>query len=292
MERRFFILCLLSFIMFAEGSSWMTAGGLGPCLVRPEHSQSASNDNSLRNCPTFLAGTLLVFGRATDLLRHDDNDKVVVAMFTVVLAISTIGLWLATINLWRAGERQISAVEVANRISRENMIGARRAWLSVENVKLIHPTRFAEDGFLLRVEATVKNLGQTPATSVRLDFESYYAIENIENFPAANERVLSRSRKSPKQLGTAIFPQDTLVQREMWDDEQKKIEKSINILPDGKRTAALMVFVTVSYLVVGDEKRHVTHHAHGLLNIPIGTEVADGQAILLAPEPFIAGEID
>src|SRR6266852_2159167 len=106
MERRLSLLCVLSFLIFAEGMSWITAGGLGPCLVKPEHSEQAPNSNEHQDCPTFLAGTLLTFERGVDWIKHDDNDKAVVAGFTVVLAISTIGLWLATIKLWKAGEAQ------------------------------------------------------------------------------------------------------------------------------------------------------------------------------------------
>jgi hypothetical protein len=222
----------------------------------------------------------------------DKAGGIITAFATIAIAIFTLTLKRATDKLWAAGERQISAVEDANLISRESIVAARRAWLSVEDVKFIHPTRFTGEGFLLRVEATVKNLGQTPATSVRVDFESYYANENIENFPSANERVISRTRKSPRQLGTTIFPQDTLIQRLVWADDQNKIEKSITTRPNGERYGGLMVFVTVSYLIVGDEKRHVTHHTHGLLNIRIGTELAEGQHIDLPTEPFLAGAID
>src|ERR1700682_199159 len=125
MERRVFFLCLLSFLMFAEGLSWMMAGGLGPCLVKPEHSQQSTNHDNHQDCPTFLAGTLLVFERGADILKRDDNDKAVVAGFTVVLAISTIGLWLATNRLWRAGETQrLLAEDTAER--------QLRAYVSVE----------------------------------------------------------------------------------------------------------------------------------------------------------------
>jgi hypothetical protein len=99
MERRVFFLCLLSFLMFAEGLSWWTAGGLEPCLVKPEHSQQAANDNEHEGCPTFFAGSLLTFERGFDWIKHEDNDKAVVAGFTIVLAISTIGLWFATITV-------------------------------------------------------------------------------------------------------------------------------------------------------------------------------------------------
>lgn len=94
--------------MFAEGLSWFTAGGLGPCLIEPEHSQQAADDNGHKDCPTFFAGMLLSFERGFEWIKRDDNDKAVVAGFTIVLAISTIGLWFATNRLWAAGERQLT----------------------------------------------------------------------------------------------------------------------------------------------------------------------------------------
>ena len=107
MEKRSGFLCLLCFLLFAEGLSWWTADGLGPCLIQPEHSEQAADDDQKQDCPTFFAGSLLIGERGFEWIKSNDNDKGVVAGFTIVLAISTIGLWLATIDLYRAGERQI-----------------------------------------------------------------------------------------------------------------------------------------------------------------------------------------
>jgi hypothetical protein len=155
MERRIFFLCLLSFLMFAEGVSWFTAGGLGPCLIEPEHSQQAADNNEHEDCPTFFAGTLLGFQRGFDWIKRDDNDKGVVAGFTVVLAISTIGLWLATNRLWDAGERQLGHLsDTAERQLRAYIMAIRG------RVKTF------EIGKPVKVQATFKNTGQTPAYEV------------------------------------------------------------------------------------------------------------------------------
>jgi hypothetical protein len=55
-----------------------------------------------------LPESLLLYQRGFEWIKHDDNDKAVVAAFTIVLALSTIGLWLATNKLWEAGERQLA----------------------------------------------------------------------------------------------------------------------------------------------------------------------------------------
>lgn len=157
MERRVFFLCLLSFLMFAEGLSWMMAGGLGPCLVEPEHSQQAANDNHHHDCPTLIAGTRLNLQRGFEWIKRDDNDKAVVAGFTIVLAISTIGLWLATIKLWRAGETQRNLAED----TAERQL---RAYVSVEaggNGRQRKGARF-------EFKPTIINNGLTPAEDVQI----------------------------------------------------------------------------------------------------------------------------
>jgi hypothetical protein len=103
----FFVFC---YFLFAEFLSWVTASWPGPCLIQRDHQE----------CPTFIAGIILTTEMASDFIKHNDHDKVIVAAFTAVLALSTIGLWLATVslqrttnNLWRAGERQIAVAQQA-----------------------------------------------------------------------------------------------------------------------------------------------------------------------------------
>jgi hypothetical protein len=155
MERRVFFLCLLSFLMFAEGLSWIMAGGLGPCLVAPEHSEQAAKNDNHQDCPSFFAGTLLVFERGAEVLKRNDNDKAVVAGFTIVLAISTIGLWLATNRLWTAGERQLSHLsDTAERQLRAYVLPIRA---TAKVMKL---------GHVPEITVQLKNSGQTPAYGV------------------------------------------------------------------------------------------------------------------------------
>jgi hypothetical protein len=90
--RDLLLLCLCYFV-FAEGLSWITASWPGPCLVQEENYDEGSNK---KNCATFVAGMVTVTGRAIEIIKSHDNDKAIVAFFTIVLAISTIGLWVAT----------------------------------------------------------------------------------------------------------------------------------------------------------------------------------------------------
>ena len=93
---------------FRSGFELVDRRRMGPCLVQVEPSGQASANKEEHDCPTFFAGSLLLYQRGFEWIKHDDNDKAVVAAFTIVLALSTIGLWLATNKLWEAGERQLA----------------------------------------------------------------------------------------------------------------------------------------------------------------------------------------
>jgi hypothetical protein len=216
-------------------------------------------------------------------------------VFTGAVALFTLLLVGATVLLYKAGEKQRASSERiaadANAVSRETLNASRRAWLSVDDVKFVHPTRFTEDGFIFRASATIKNLGQTPAMAVWVGFETFYS-ENGERYVDARHRITTNARQHPGVGGVTIFPQDTLVQTELFGDAKEVVAKAINTRPDGQRKAGLMLFVTVSYKIIGDKDRHITHHVHDFLNIPMGLMVADGQSIDLPAQPFLAGEID
>src|SRR5580700_349525 len=124
MSRRSVFLLCLCYLIFAEGLSWITVSWPG-CLVQEENQQEASNQTDQKNCATFLAGMVIVAGRAVDVIKRDDNDKAIVAAFTIVLALSTIGLWTATLRLWGA------ARDTAEQQSKDTEI-IQRAYISVE----------------------------------------------------------------------------------------------------------------------------------------------------------------
>jgi len=107
-QTRLLLLLIFGFLAFAEASSWVTASWPGDCLVNPEQGPRSSNDANQKDCPTFIAGSLILLKRADRVIgRHD---KSIVAVFTVVLAVSTIGLWIATLDLFRAGEKQMQLI--------------------------------------------------------------------------------------------------------------------------------------------------------------------------------------
>jgi hypothetical protein len=238
MERRLFFLCLLSFLLFAEAVSWLTAGGLGPCLIKPEHGQQSANDNEHKDCPTFFTGSLIVFERGFDWVKHDDNDKAVVAGFTIVLAISTIGLWFATNALWRAGEKQFGllsetaasqsrdmqesirvsteyarAAVLAAEVAEKQLILADRPWIDF-HVATTGDLKFFEDKCEIGLEISVRNVGRTPAFKVK------YSLEMLGSFNAASGRhrqLIARAKDTQlSSSGATIFPNEKVAEELWW----------------------------------------------------------------------------
>jgi len=213
-----------------------------------------------------------------------------IAVLTGVLAFSTIGLWVTAILAGRKQSRDmvasIAAAEAANKINREIMIASRRAWLSIDDAKLKHPTAFAADGITFAVNITVKNHGQTPATSVFVKFESYFPKSSSEKFAAAESRFKAQLRAHPIELGDLLFPQDTLIQGQTWWAD-------VAGAPIGTPPSdVFIIFIGVSYRIAGDKAAHITHHAHSTLIAPVGTAVPLGSLIDLPRMPFAAGEAD
>jgi hypothetical protein len=188
--------------MFAEALSWVMAGGLGPCLVKPEHSQQSANNNEHQDCPTFFAGTLLTFERGADILKRDDNDKAVVAGFTIVLAISTIGLWLATNRLWEAGERQLS--HLSNTAERQL-----RAYIAVSEVKIL----YADGEWQPNIRVTYQNYGQTPAYEVENGIGYFFQIAGTPSFKDLRQKDTRTMYLAPSQDRTT----SAIVTQAQWN---------------------------------------------------------------------------
>jgi hypothetical protein len=243
--KQVWFLWLLSFLLFAEALSWWTAGGLGPCLIQPEHNQQTANDDKEQDCPTFFAGSLLLSQRGVEWIKSNDNDKAVVAGFTIVLAISTIGLWFATIDLYKAGERQIeflresseaqgrdmqASVSAAQRSADAAMlsIGADRAWITFDEIFIDEATNGQIDGVpferAIMVQVRWKNTGRTPAiksntfiTHSIIGFDDNVAAfqsippENGHGIIGIGTTVLTAMRVFPDEQRRSIFDRQTAI---------------------------------------------------------------------------------
>ena len=56
----------------------------------------------------------------------------------------------------RDAEIAANAAAEGNKINRENFVAMRRAWITLDDAKLIAATTFSEDGFRIIAQATIK----------------------------------------------------------------------------------------------------------------------------------------
>ena len=209
-----------------------------------------------------------------------------------VTAIATGFIAWFTWTLWQSSEKSWLASRRSADIAERALIASNRAWLSIEDVKLIHPTKIAEDKIIFRVSATIKHHGETPATSVWMAFESYFIEENETPFIAAQEQFRAKLRGHWSQMGESLFKSDTFTMCQLWADGPDKIKKAITTRPSAERRANFTIFIGVSYRVVGDQQAHITQYAYSMLNVLVGTEIPQGKEIDLPRQPFLAGQID
>lgn len=235
------------------------------------------------------------------------NDKFLVAFgtlilaaFTVILGLATAGLWWATRNLVKEGRRasegQVRLAQEANRISQKALIAGRRAWLAIhEDVKLLPPSRFGEDGAICRVEFSIKNFGQTPALNVLMDVQSAFLAEGMK-FQESLGSFTSEMRNRIKAgiPGHMIFPNDTATLALLWEVPGEVVAKNIIVNEaDGAKRLGVFFFVGVSYKVVGDGEPHLTYGIYQILNMRVESGPIEIREPLVVPEdPFMGGEAD
>jgi hypothetical protein len=206
-----FILCLC-YLLFAEGLSWIAASGPPPCLIQVEHTQELGNQGDQKYCATFFAGMIIVVERTVDIIKSHDNDKAIVAAFTIVLGLSTIGLWIATFGLqrstkklWEAGEKQIS-------LAQQDFSATHRPWVSVQVLIGPRGIYFDVNGANLDLVFICKNTGSTPAIGVWVEVQPFLqrpGRQELEEQRRACDALRSRPYH-PMAPGTTIFPGDTV----------------------------------------------------------------------------------
>jgi hypothetical protein len=153
-------------------------------------------------------------------------------IFTGAVALFNGMLVGATVLLWKAGERQLklieanaaeqsrdmkTSIEVAKKsadaakaaaeIGQKALIETDRPWISVE-AKIVGPLRFSENGIEITINVSLKNVGRSPATFVRLIRPEVF-VDVIE----ANSECDEISRKYMSALlgwGVVLFPKEIL----------------------------------------------------------------------------------
>jgi hypothetical protein len=191
-------------------------------LVAPEHSQQATHDNEQPDCPTFFAGSLLLGQRGFEWVKHDENDKAVVALFTVVLALSTIGLWLATNRLWQSADETAKAQERDTRI-------LQRAYINVVPKGL----RLRIDGSSVIGHVGIHNAGNLPASNlswfVNIDWNSN---DRLDVFPLGEGKgkiVITPGTETTRGSGASILLQDLLTACRAAEISQRELQEPVYI---------------------------------------------------------------
>lgn len=234
------------YLAAAELASCLPSYSFSCILVSDENNAKGYSGN--QSCAA-VQEAIFRFLRFIWVNANHDNIN---AFAAIAVAVFTFTLWRSTVKLWETGEKQIAVAESANSLNREISVASRRAWISIEDVKLIHPTKFMEDGIVFRVQVVTKNLGQTPATSVWIDFESYFSENISEKFTDAERRFKDKLRAHPVELGELLFPGDTNTYWQGWADGIEKIKDAIGTRPSGEKRIGFTVFIGLSYRIVGD----------------------------------------
>jgi hypothetical protein len=87
-----------------------------------------------------------------------------------------------------------NAAQKSADLAERALVTSRRAWLSIDDFKIISPTELTEQGARIRVKFTVKNLGDTPAT--RFWFNATHWLHALgEPYMAARDQFIATMRK-------------------------------------------------------------------------------------------------
>jgi hypothetical protein len=135
-----------------------------------------------------------------------------------------------------------------------------RPWVYATNpLTMITPLYFDENGGHLLLQFTIKNVGKTPARFARLDGHMFSRDKMF--YPTiAWANCEKRSQTPTKSLidGIAVFPNDQVVQRHLWEMSTKDIETLKT-----KKAFTTMLSVCVDY-IGGDGQHHQSRSLYEL----------------------------
>lgn len=171
------------------------------------------------------------------------------------------------------------------RATQDAVVAANRAWLSVEEVRLEGLSKFDEEGMRFVIALTIKNVGDSPATNVSAEVDTYFVKD--ASFVRAQQAFADGLRKRAEfPTGTALFKDDTRLQRISWPVPKDRFDKKIREMPNGRRVIDFQIFVGVGYRVSGDPKGHITVRTFDMLNTPLGAELKNGDSRRLSESPL------
>ena len=154
----------------------------------------------------------------------------IVAFATGALAVSTIGLLIATLRQVRHAEAGINASNEANRLARDNFIIDIRPWIAVTDVRPVGPIYLDQNGVVIDIEITIKNVGRSPAGNIAPYCRVYPRIHPElygDNFVREYDSIISRAQlRFSVTAGGTLFPEqeDSLVVRLVIPIDRLKID--------------------------------------------------------------------
>lgn len=186
------------------------------------------------------------------------------------------------------------AAEKSANVAEKSLIDSRRAWLSIDNLKIIYPTEITEDGAAIRVSFTTANLGDTPATEVSAS-ASHWLHRDGKTYAEATTKFMEETRFPVRTgiMGPIIFAnkEPQLIQLK-WFIDGETIKKSIRVREDGQKFLDFSLFAGIAYRIAGDDAPHLTFVPYDWLNVPIRLKLVEGQEIEKSPAPFAKGIAD
>lgn len=160
----------------------------------------------------------------------------------------------------RQAKASTEAMLEANRIA----IDDRRAWISIEDIKISEPTVFDQGGMRLTLMFTVKNVGRMPAINV---FPSYTVRSGrIVNHGVRREAHREfceeiRNRLEGRAHGYMMFPGQIrdmgLVVTMSREEIDEDIQNSMRV-PDLPDVIQPIVLGCISYQITGSDEMHQT----------------------------------
>lgn len=151
-----------------------------------------------------------------------ENEGPLTLLATILIAGFTGTLWFETNRLYQAGEKQIDAVKVSTNVAERSLVAAQRAWVKID-VSVNGGIGYDNlDALNIKLLATVKNTGNSPATDV--DVKSISFLGDIGNVDSQKDYVIIRDFIESKSKTEQVFGGHTL-----FPDETKEIKVSERI---------------------------------------------------------------
>jgi len=272
-RRRHILLLGLLIVVFAAWIQWWASSGF------PLEGRICDGAEPQNNCDSYNVVLYSAWRLA----------KILEQWGVLISALATLAIAGLAWSLWQSSEKSWLAARHSAAMAGHALVAGRRAWLSIDNLKIIHPTEITEAGARIRVSFTLKNFGQTPAIGVWLN-AAHWFYSGPETYVSASEKFIAGMRNvvAAGIFGPIMFPNEVAdTARYTWFIDAETVKKSIRIREtDGQKLLDFTLFVGVSYKIDGDETPHLTFIPYDWFDIPVGLKLSEGQAIGVSPAAF------